>query len=201
MTWKRVSHYLPFVRGIQPSSMLSLHDIRPVMWNCGMFFVVSLNKLLKKHSSCWWFETQCRSCGVTLILFIGLIIAMGLAYIYIYIYFISMMQGLFRFRIWLRLRCSPITTTPSTGILKTWARPVQSKRNVTCFFKIDVGISKTLGDVLTVRKADKIFWNWTAAPLSLWMTGGNGCLGLNLYQNTVYKQGVDERPCWCPLFI
>ena len=38
----------------------------PVIWCFYVLFGLSLNKLLNKQSSWWWFETQCRPCDVTI---------------------------------------------------------------------------------------------------------------------------------------
>ena len=52
MTWKHFPHYWPIVKGI--------HHLE-----FDVFFVVSLNMLLNKQSSCWWFEMPWHSCNIT----------------------------------------------------------------------------------------------------------------------------------------
>ena len=54
MTWKCFLHYWPFVKGIHQSPVDS-HYKGPVRQSFDVFFDVSLNKLLKKQSSCQWF--------------------------------------------------------------------------------------------------------------------------------------------------
>ena len=50
-----------FVRVIHRSPVDFPHEVS-VMWCCGVFFVVSLNKLSDKQSSRWLFNTSWRSC-------------------------------------------------------------------------------------------------------------------------------------------
>ena len=50
MTWKRLPHYWPFVRGIYWSSMGSPHK-RPMMRSIRVFFVVSLNRLNSRQDA------------------------------------------------------------------------------------------------------------------------------------------------------
>ena len=61
---RKVMHHGPFVMKVQGSSGVSPHR-NSVMQSFDILFLVSLNKLLKKLSICWWFETRCCSCDVT----------------------------------------------------------------------------------------------------------------------------------------
>ena len=54
---KLFPHPGPFVGGHR--STVDTSPIGPEIWR---FFYVSLNKLLIKQLSCWWFETPWRSC-------------------------------------------------------------------------------------------------------------------------------------------
>ena len=71
LTWKRIPHYLPIVKGGVgwgggrgwPLSMNSLHTGSGIQ-GANVFFVVSLNKLWNKHSSFQWLETPWRWCTV-----------------------------------------------------------------------------------------------------------------------------------------
>ena len=65
MTWKHFPQYWPFVRGIHRSPVDSLHKGSVIRWF--VIFVVDMNKLLKKQTSCRRFETSWRSCDVTVI--------------------------------------------------------------------------------------------------------------------------------------
>ena len=53
MTWKHSPHYLPFVRGIRWIPLT-----KSQLWEPLFFFVVNLNKLLKKHLYCQWFKLK-----------------------------------------------------------------------------------------------------------------------------------------------
>ena len=64
MWWSSVVHYWPFVRGIHRSPVNSPHK-GPVMQTFNISFVVNLNKLLNKQSSCWllkmlYYAMQCQ---------------------------------------------------------------------------------------------------------------------------------------------
>ena len=63
MTWKRFPHYWPFVRGIRRSQdSLIKGKWRGVLT---LLFIVSLNRMLNKRSSCWPFKTPWRSRDAT----------------------------------------------------------------------------------------------------------------------------------------
>ena len=55
-TWKYFTHYWAFCEGNPPVTG-GFPSQRSEMWSFGGLFEVSLNKLLNKQSSCWWFET------------------------------------------------------------------------------------------------------------------------------------------------
>ena len=57
MKWRHFPRYWPFVRGIHRSPVNSPHSQRPVTRTFDVFFDLSLNKHLTKHSRHWWFET------------------------------------------------------------------------------------------------------------------------------------------------
>ena len=61
MFWEGYNYW--HARGIHRSTMDSTHKW-PVIRSFCVFFVVSLNKLLQKQSSCRWVERQWRSCDV-----------------------------------------------------------------------------------------------------------------------------------------
>ena len=63
--------YWPFVRGIHQWLVDSLHK-GPVMWTFDISIVVSLNNLLNKQLSGWWFETPRCSCDVTVVIMLVL---------------------------------------------------------------------------------------------------------------------------------
>ena len=63
VTWhdmETLSGYCPFVRGIHWSTMDSPHK-GTVMQSFDVYFVNSLWRLVKKQSSCWWFEMASHS--------------------------------------------------------------------------------------------------------------------------------------------
>ena len=55
-------HYLPFVKRIHWWPVESPHK-RPVSPSFDISFVVRLKKLLKKQSSCWWFQRSWHHCN------------------------------------------------------------------------------------------------------------------------------------------
>ena len=65
-TWKRFLYCWHFMRGIHWLPVDSLHK-GPVMCISYAFFFISMNKLLKKLSSCRQFETPWRSCEVAVL--------------------------------------------------------------------------------------------------------------------------------------
>ena len=65
ITWKRLRHYWPFMRGIQRSPMDFPHK-GLVGRTFDILFDVRLSDPLNKHLSCRWFETPWLSCDVTI---------------------------------------------------------------------------------------------------------------------------------------
>ena len=63
ITWKRFPRYMPFVRGIHRLPAVYPHK-GPVARTSYVSFDVSLNKLLYKQHSGWWFQTPRGSCDV-----------------------------------------------------------------------------------------------------------------------------------------
>ena len=57
--WKHCPRYWPFVRGINPSPVVSPHK-GSVNWNFDIFFDLYLNKRLSEQSIRWWCETPSR---------------------------------------------------------------------------------------------------------------------------------------------
>ena len=64
--WKHYPHYRPFVRG-KHWSLVDFSHNESEMQHFDVFFVISLNKLLNKHSMCQWFEVPLCSCGMNVI--------------------------------------------------------------------------------------------------------------------------------------
>ena len=64
ITWERYLHYRSCLKGIRIPLVESPHKGK-VMRSFDGFFVFSLNKLLNKHSICWWFETPFISAYVS----------------------------------------------------------------------------------------------------------------------------------------
>ena len=66
MRWQCFRHYCSVMRGNHRWLVDSSHK-GLVMWSYGDSFLVSLNKLLNRHSSCQWFEMPCDAmrCRVT----------------------------------------------------------------------------------------------------------------------------------------
>ena len=65
ITWKHFPHWWPFVMWIHWSLVEPLKA--PVMWSFYVFFVVSMNELWNKQSSCQRFEISYRSHDVTVL--------------------------------------------------------------------------------------------------------------------------------------
>ena len=52
---------------IVPCETSGLHK-EPVMWSFEILFVINLNELLDKQSSCWWFETPWHPCDIAVMM-------------------------------------------------------------------------------------------------------------------------------------
>ena len=66
---KLFPHYLPFVRGIHQSTIDLFHKAS-VMHSSDASFVIHLNKLLNRQSSCQWFQMPWCSCDITVMMII-----------------------------------------------------------------------------------------------------------------------------------
>ena len=66
---KLFPHYLPFVRGIHQSTIDLLHKAS-VMHSSDASFVIHLNKMLNRQSSCQWFQMPWCSCDITVMMII-----------------------------------------------------------------------------------------------------------------------------------
>ena len=60
MAWKRLPHFWTFMRGFHRTPVRFPHK-RPIVRSFGVSFVCNVNKLLKKKSSHWRFQTPKRS--------------------------------------------------------------------------------------------------------------------------------------------
>ena len=87
MTWKCFpQHHEPFVR--ESTSHSDFPNKGPVMMGFYIFFVVTLNKLLNRHLSCWCFEMHWYLCDIiTMEVYIYVLYNVSYYRIYLYISF------------------------------------------------------------------------------------------------------------------